>query len=210
MDLNYSSGQSSSRRLTGLLVVVGLHVVIAYALVTGLARKIVEVIKPPVETKIIEEIKPPPPDQPPPPPPKLAPPPPAYIPPPEVNIQIPLAATQNVITSVTSKPQPAPAPRVAAPTGVRVPPVIDAARACQQPQYPAASLRNEETGTVQLRFLIGVDGKVIDSKVESSSGYPRLDQAAIRALSQCQFKAGTLDDKPEQSWASLKYVWQLQ
>ncbi len=209
MDLTYSSSQSSSRRLTGFAVVVGLHVVIGYALVNGLARKIVEVIKPPIETKIIEDVKPPPPDTPPPPPPKFAPPPPAFIPPPEVNIQIPLTSTQNVITSVTSKPQPAaPVQRVA--TGVRVPPVIDAARSCQQPEYPAASRRNEETGTVQLRFLIGLDGKVIDSKVESSSGYPRLDQAAIRALSQCQFKAGTLDGKPEQSWASLKYVWQLQ
>lgn len=209
MDLTYNSSQSSSRRLSGFLVVVALHVAIGYALVNGLARKIVEVIKPPIETKIVEDVKPPPPDQPPPPPPKLAPPPPpAYIPPVEVNIQVPAASTQNVITSVTSKPQLAPVQRVA--TGVRVPPVIDAARSCQQPEYPAASRRNEETGTVQLRFLIGLDGKVIDSKVESSSGYPRLDQAAIRALSQCQFKAGTLDGKPEQSWASLKYVWQLQ
>ena len=195
------------------MIVVVLHAVIGYALVNGLARKIVEVIKPPIETKIVEEVKPPPPDQPPPPPPKLAPPPPAYIPPVEVNIQVPLTVSQNAITSVTSKPQAAPAPRVAAgivATGVHLPPVIDAARSCQQPEYPAASRRNEETGTVQLRFLIGVDGKVMDSMVESSSGYPRLDQAAIRALSQCQFKAGTLDGKPEQSWASMKYVWQLE
>jgi protein TonB len=208
MDLSYNSSESSSRRLGGFLVVVALHVGIGYALVNGLARKIVEVIKPPIETKIVEDVKPPPPDQPPPPPPKLAPPPPAYIPPVEVNIQVPLTSNQNAITSVTSKPQVAPVQRVA--TGIRLPPVIDAARSCQQPEYPAASRRNEETGTVQLRFLIGIDGKVIDSKVESSSGYPRLDQAAIRALSQCQFKAGTLDGKPEQSWASLKYVWQLQ
>jgi protein TonB len=211
MDLTYNSSQSSSRRLSGFLVVVALHVGIGYALVNGLARKIVDVIKPPVETKIVEDVKPPPPDVPPPPPPKLAlPPPPVYIPPVEVNIQAPPPPTQNVIMSVTSKPQSAPVPRVVAPTGVRIPPVIDAARSCQQPEYPAASRRNEETGTVLLRFLIGVDGKVIDSKVESSSGYTRLDTAAIRALSQCQFKAGTLDGKPEQSWASLKYVWQLQ
>jgi protein TonB len=194
--------------LAGCAAVVGLHLVIGYALANGLARKIVEVIKLPIETKIVQDVKPPPPDQPPPPLPKLAPPPPAYIPPVEVNIQVPQVPNQSAITSVTSKPQPVPVQRVA--TGVRVPPVIDAARSCQQPEYPAASRRNEETGTVRLRFLIGVDGKVIDSRVESSSGYPRLDQAAIQALSQCQFKAGTLDGKPVQSWASLKYVWQLQ
>lgn len=217
--MEYYQQQESSRRLTGLVVVALLHVAIAYALVTGLARKVVEVIKPPTQTKIVEDVKPPPPDTPPPPPPKLAaPPPPAYIPPPELNIQVPAAQTQNVITSVSNTPQPSvrstpqpvapPGQRVA--TGVRVPAIIDAARSCPQPEYPPASRRNEEAGTVQLRFLIGADGKVIESKVESSSGYPRLDEAALRGLSQCQFKPGTLDGKPERSWASLKYDWQLQ
>jgi protein TonB len=209
--MDYQQQQkSSSSHVVGLIAVVLLHVAIAYALVTGLARKVIEVIKPPIETKVVEDVKPPPPDTPPPPPPKLAaPPPPAYIPPPEVNIQTPVVQTQNVITSVTSTPQPAaPVQRIAA--SARMPPVIDAARSCKQPEYPAASRRNEETGTVLLRFLIGTDGKVVESKVESSSGYPRLDQAALKALSLCQFKPGTLDGKPEQSWASLKYDWQLQ
>lgn len=209
MNRNYGSAQDGTRRLTGFAVVVILHVALGYALVTGLARKIVEVIKPPIETKIIEEMKPPPPDQPPPPP-KLAPPPPAFVPPPEVNIQVPTTASQNAITSVTSKPQPALVPRVVAPTGVRVAPVIDAARNCPKPEYPAVSRRLEESGTVVLRFLIGTDGRVLEAKVETSTGYPRLDQAAVQALSQCQFKVGTLDGKPEQSWASLKYLWQLE
>lgn len=209
MDFSHQK-ESPSRRLTGLVVVVLIHVAIAYALVTGLARKIVEVIKPPIETRIVEDIKPPPPDTPPPPPPKLAaPPPPAFIPPPEVNIQVPILAQQNVITAVSTTPQPVqPVQRQSG--SIRVPPVIDAARSCRQPDYPSASRRNEETGTVMLRFLIGVDGKVVESKVEFSSGYPRLDEAARRALSQCQFKAGTIDGKPEQSWASLKYVWKLE
>lgn len=208
MNSSYGSTQGGLRRFTGLIVVVVLHAALGYALVTGLARKIVEVIKPPIETKIIEEMKPPP-DQPPPPPPKLAPPPPAYIPPPEVNIQVSVASTQNVITSVTSKPLPV-APVQRAVTGVRVPPIIDAARNCPKPEYPPASKRLEESGAVVLRFLIGTDGQVMDAKVETSTGYPRLDQAAIRSLSQCHFKVGTLDGKPEQSWASLKYVWQLE
>lgn len=213
MDFSHKTADAS-RRLTGLIVVVLFHVAVVYALVTGLARKVVEVIKPPIETKIIEDVKPPPPDTPPPPPPKLAPPPPAFIPPPEVNIQVPSSAQQNVITSVTNAP-PLPQPvqpiqRQAQATGIRVQPVIDAARSCPQPEYPAASRRNEEAGTVTLRFLIGVDGKVVDSKVESSSGYSRLDEAARKALSQCRFKAGTVDGKPEQSWARLQYVWKLE
>lgn len=209
MDFSHNQSEGAPRRLTGLVVVTLFHVAIGYALVTGLARKIVEVIKPPIETKIIEDVKPPPPDAPPPPPPKFAPPPPAFIPPPEINIQVPLSAQQNTITSVTSAPQPV-QPIQKQITVARVPPVIDAARSCQQPEYPSASRRNEETGTVRLSFLIGLDGKVVESKVESSSGYSRLDEAARKALSRCQFTAGTVDGKPEQSWARLQYVWKLE
>lgn len=218
MDFSDNRREDASRRLTSLAVVALLHVAMVYVLVTGLARKMVDVVKAPIETKIIEDVKPPPPDAPPPPPPKFAPPP-AFIPPPEVNIQVPLAAQQNVITAVTRTPQPVqpaqrqpvqPVQRQPAATSVRVPPVIDAARSCVKPEYPAASRRNEETGAVTLSFLIGVDGKVVESKVESSSGFARLDEAARKALSLCQFKAGTVDGKPEQSWAILKYLWQME
>ena len=99
--MSYAVQRDSSRRLTGLVAVVAFHVVLVYALVHGLARKIVEVVRAPLETKIIEEIKAPPPDKPPPPPPpKLAMPPPPYIPPPEVTVQAPVVAP--TITAVTS------------------------------------------------------------------------------------------------------------
>src|SRR5258707_12563192 len=99
--MSYAVQRASSRRLTGLVAVVAFHVVLVYALVHGLARQIVEVIRQPLETKIIEEIKAPPPDKPPPPPPpKLAMPPPPYIPPPDVTVQVSLAAP--TITAVTT------------------------------------------------------------------------------------------------------------
>jgi protein TonB len=49
------------KHLVAFSVVVVFHVLLGYALVNGLARKIVEVVKAPIETKIIEEVKPPPP-----------------------------------------------------------------------------------------------------------------------------------------------------
>ncbi len=61
-------------------------------MVNGLARRVIEVLKPPIETKIIEEVKKPPPETPPPPPPKLQAPPPPFIPPPEINIQVPVVS----------------------------------------------------------------------------------------------------------------------
>ncbi|MFL5057052.1 MAG: energy transducer TonB, partial [Microvirga sp.] len=71
--MDYASQERSfSKHAPSIIMVLALHLAIGYALVTGLARKVVEVIKQPLETKIIEEVKKPPPDQPPPPPPKLA------------------------------------------------------------------------------------------------------------------------------------------
>src|SRR5438477_3397633 len=109
-------GWSPGRHTPIVLVVAVLHLFVGYALVTGLARHVVEVVKQPLETKIIAEIRKPPPEAPPPPPPKLvqAPPPP-YIPPPEINIQVPVVQQAPVITTVTATPPPqAPAPVAAA------------------------------------------------------------------------------------------------
>lgn len=105
-------------RRTGLVVVVLLHVLIGWALASGLARKAVEIVRKPVEARLIqEEIAPPPP----PPPPKVerikdtpkvqAPPPPAYVPPPEVAT----AAPAPVIQAVQSEAPVAPPPVVAPP-----------------------------------------------------------------------------------------------
>ena len=114
--MNYAERERNpARHLPSISMVIGLHLLLGYALVTGLARKVVEVIKAPIETKIIEEIKKPPPDTPPPPPPKLAAPPPPFIPPPEINIQVPVVQQPTISTVTTERPPPGPPP-VAAPT----------------------------------------------------------------------------------------------
>ncbi len=81
--------------------------------------------------------------------------------------------------------------------------------ACEKPDYPASSIRNGEEGVVNLAMLLGPDGKVLESKVEKSSGSRALDKAAIQGLSLCKFKPGTVDGVPEKSWAKLQYVWHL-
>ena len=50
-----------TRHLIGISVVILVHAIVIYALVTGLARRAVEVIKKPLTATIIEEIKLPPP-----------------------------------------------------------------------------------------------------------------------------------------------------
>lgn len=90
-----------------------------------------------------------------------------------------------------------------------VAPVMDS-KSCESPKYPKAALMNEETGTVTMGFLISTDGKVVESKVEKSSGSKSLDKAALSALSLCKFKPGSKDGKPDQLWAKVDFVWKLE
>ena len=208
--MSYAQPHETGRRFTGFAVVVVLHVALVYALINGLARKIVEVVQAPLETKIIEEVKPPPPDKPPPPPPKMAAPPPPYIPAPEISISSPasMANTISVATNVRPVTE-APIPRPAPVAPQRTAAVVDA-RNCSKPEYPPQSLRAQEEGLVVLQFLIGADGTAVDSKVEKSSGFRRLDEAARRALALCKFKPGTEEGKVVQSWARIEYQWKIE
>jgi len=216
--MSYADPHDSGRRLSGLMIVVVFHIVLGYALVEGLARKIVEVVRQPLETKIVEEIKPPPPDKPPPPPPKLLTPPPPYIPPPEVQVQVPMSAPTITAITTVKPPEPVPPPAAPAPpppapvkphVPVRVAAVVEA-KACEKPPYPAAALRANETGIVLLNFLIDVNGSVLESKVERSSGHRRLDEAAREGLALCKFRPATVDGKPERAWSRIEYQWKIE
>lgn len=206
---DYASRQRKpGKHLVGIGLVVVLHLLIVWAINSGLARAFVKKIKGPVEAVLLEEQKPDIPPPPPPPPPKNLPPPPppAYVPP--VDVPVAAAPAANAIAAVSNTPQPvaAPAPKA---EPVRTAAVVNSAN-CEKPEYPSVSRRMEEEGTVHLRFLVGADGKVIQSEVEKSSGYKRLDEAARAGLSRCQFKPATVDGKPEQGWASMKYTWRLE
>lgn len=209
--MDYAQQQRNPlKHLVGFSLVLILHVVVIYALINGLARKIVDVIKPPFETKIVEEHKPPPPPEaPPPPPPKINIPPPPFIPPPEVQIAI--AQTAPTISQVTTKtppPQPvviAPRPRVA-PTPAR----LDRDRCpTADPTYPMASRRNQETGTLILRVLVDARGSPSQVEIKRSSGHARLDEAAKSWIMTCPFRPGTSEGKPIATWAEQQYTFRL-
>jgi periplasmic protein TonB len=126
---------------------------------------------------------------------------------------VPPAAPAPSAPVVTQAAAPTPTPKAAAPSAPPAPLVRTAAlvsaKHCKKPDYPKASLDLEEEGTVHLRFLLGVDGKVMRSDIEKSSGSRRLDEAARTGLSLCQFKAGTVDGKPEPTWVNIIYTWTL-
>lgn len=218
--MNFSETKTPTSRLVGIGFVVALHLLVFYALVSGLAREVVKVISKPIETKLIQEVQLPPPPPPPPPPkvePTPTPQPAASTPRIEVQVTPPVTTGPTITATVQSAPvtpeppAPAPAPVVEKPhVPVIVPPVLNAAQNCRKPVYPSASRREEEEGTVVLDFLVEPDGTVSQSRIKTSSGYSRLDEAARSALSQCQFKPGTIDGKPHQAWTSMKYTWRLE
>lgn len=215
---DYASRQRSPRKhLVGLAVVVVLHALLFWAINSGLAHKFVKIVKAPVEAVLLEELKPPPPPPPPPPPKNLPPPPPAYVPPVEVQVNTPPPV--NAIAAVSNKPQPeappSPLPVVSNPPPAPPAPIartaaVISASSCEKPEYPSASRRLEEEGTVTLKFLVGVDGRVKESAVDKSSGFRRLDEAARQGLSKCQFKPGTENGQPVEGWASMRYTWKLE
>ncbi len=194
-----------SKRGIGFLVTAALHVLIVYGLITGLARSVVEVIKGPIETKIIEEeIKQE--DKPPPPPPKFDKPPPPFVPPPEVSFasEAPPAATA-ITQATTARPAAAPAPSTAT-----VLPKANPRRPNAQPEYPPSSKRAGEAGSVTLLLYVDEEGKVADVKIDQTSGFPKLDEAAEKeARRSWRFIAGTVGGKPQAMWHRVKVTFKI-
>jgi protein TonB len=183
--MDFSRRQADPRRhLTGIAIVILIHVLVLYALLTGLAKKVVDVVRAPIETKVIEEVKkpPPPPEVLPPPPPKMDAPPPPFIPPPEVQISAP--PPPPTIAAVTQTPPPAPVqiapqapPAAPAPPAPPVAKAVTAAVACSNYSRvmgdasfpPEARRRNMERGTATIQFTLTAAGEVTDVKTTNTS-----------------------------------------
>jgi protein TonB len=205
--------RTKTKRLPSLMVVLVLHGILLWLIQSGLARQAITLTQESVEALLLTDAAPPP-------PPVAAPKTPSPKTPLPPVIQPPIAAATPVITAPTApaisvSPTQSTAPTApTAPTppspSIRTGAAIQPGASCAKPDYPSASRRLEEEGTVSLKFLIGADGRVLQAEIEKTSGFPRLDEAARNALSKCQFRAGTIDGKAEQSWASIKYTWRLE
>jgi protein TonB len=56
-----------------------------------------------------------------------------------------------------------------------------------EPLYPSLSRMKEEEGVVTVRITISAYGTILDVQVERSSGYPRLDDAAMKSVRAWRF-----------------------
>ena len=198
-----------SRRYKGIAIVIVLHVLLLYGIVTGTAKNMLAAIKKPLEAVVIQEVIIPPP--PPPPPKEIKPvetpkseaPPLPFVPPPDVST----AATTSAV-SIASVATPPPAPAVIAPPPPPPAPVVKAAPAKQDirlacptqvpPEMPRKALQDGTEGVVKAEATIK-DGVVIDVSILSG---PRVFHAAVRnAMMQYKCVSGAGETKAIQEFA---------
>ncbi len=184
-----------------------------YVVASGLAHQAVTAVMQPIETKVIEDTKPKQ-DELPPPPPKLQTPPP-YVPPPDLDVAIeappPSSAPSNAIQVATNnKPAPAPAPAPAAPDVEAKFDPRGRYNAFPDTEYPSQSRRLGEEGKVIISILVQPDNSVGDVKVVQSSGFERLDSAAVEWYrKRGRFLAAVKDGQPIASWKTITVNFQL-
>lgn len=216
-----------NRNLVIAAGVVVLHVLALWALHTGLLRRTVELFVPvQMLSKFIEPPRPvpvAPPVAPPLPPavtkkPTVKPTPSRPAPAPPLQVNPNPEPAPNAPTAVAAPPSPLPpitapvavaAAPVAAPTPAPpAPPRIELPSSDAEylrnpkPVYPTLSQRRGEEGEVLIELVVAADGSVQKVGIKRSSGFDRLDQAALSAVRNWRFVPGKRAGMPE----AMSYV----
>ena len=79
-----------------------------------------------------------------------------------------------------------------------------------RPPYPPMSRRLREQGKVVVRTLIGVDGTAQQAEIKQSSGFDRLDQAALATALRWRYVPGKRSGVAETMWFNLPFTFVLE
>jgi periplasmic protein TonB len=163
----------------------------------------------------VELLAPPAPPAPPPPPPPVV-----KAPPPTVIAAPAVAKTPTAFEVAPPPDVPAPpAPPVVvqaaeAPPAAPSPPKMLPASAVQYLDtpldYPRASRRLSEAGTVTLRVYIDERGHVASVQLSRSSGFARLDDAALASVKKWRFKPYSENGQPMAGYAVIPVMFELE
>lgn len=110
---------------------------------------------------------------------------------PPVPAPAPPAAPQPAAEAPPAQPAPAAPPSVVAASNLGTRMISGS-----PPRYPMESRSKREQGTVELLIILGVNGSVETISVSRSSGFPRLDSAALSAVRRWRWAPTVRDGAP--------------
>ena len=208
------SAQTGPERAAVLSAILGLHAVAIAAFVSVGG---VEVVMRHAEPMLVRILPPPPPR-------------PVEIPrsvplpnlrPPEIRLPEP-PPIENLFTLRMEEKAAPSAPVVAAvpvpeapPSSVVPAPRLEPPRADMAylnnppPAYPAVSKRAGEQGRVMLRVRVDASGVVEAIELQATSGFPRLDEAALAAVRRWRFVPAKLGERAVAGWAVVPISFSL-
>ncbi|MEZ5663278.1 MAG: energy transducer TonB [Burkholderiaceae bacterium] len=220
-----------SSRLLIVVAVIGFHVLGLWALQSGLLRRVAEIVVPvQVLADLVDLPQPQVEPAPPPPQPKPEPPRPRPVAQPRAPAPQPAptplpvaeAAPQAAIEvaappepePVSASPAPAPVPVASSTPTIEPPPVVPPSSNAAYlnntpPRYPPLSRRMGEQGRVVVRAFIDIDGTAAKAEIARSSGFDRLDQAALQTVLRWRYVPGKRGGVPEGMWFNIPISFEL-
>jgi len=203
---------SRSERLANATMVVLLHVLLAYAMLYVSVKNELIALPPSISVRLLPMIEEKPePAQPLPPPPK---PQPRKQPVPQPVLAVASPTATSSFTVAPQPPAPPPQPVVAPPAPAPV--ALVAARFDAdylhnpKPVYPALSRRMSEEGKVLLKVRVSGQGAALDVAISKSSGFPRLDAAAVDAVTRWRFVPARRGDEAVDSSVIVPITFALE
>ena len=118
--------------------------------------------------------------------------------------ELPIAAVSAAPSApVESAPSPPTSSGPPAPPAVQLPSSNADYLQNPKPAYPPLSKRLGEQGKVVVRVLIGADGAAQKAEVRQSSGFERLDQAALNTVLKWRYVPGKRGGVAEDMWFNV-------
>jgi len=113
-------------------------------------------------------------------------------------VEVPMPPSRTAIVATETPPAQPPAAAQSLKVSRRV-----------DPTYPPSARRAGEEGSVQLRILVDERGLPGDVQIVKSSGFARLDQAAIDAVRRWRFVAATNGSQTVVAWTQVAITFRL-
>jgi len=213
----FGTHESFARRGARFVLVLALHVALLAGGAELATRPEVRAALREIQVRLVE-LPPPAPAPPvvrPPDPPPVAKKPPPTPPPRPVLTAVAEAPVASASFAVPPQPPAPPAPTPVETPPAPPPPVVAARFDADylhnpKPVYPSMSRRLGEEGTVRLRVKVGADGTALTVETERSSGFDRLDAAALDAVRRWRFVPARRGDVAIEAWVAVPIVFKLE